>query len=60
MSFGVMSGVSQRMGVLDGVGLSKGKGNFGGEFPESHCNQWGLRCIIVRNCMNRSRCRLGW
>jgi len=46
---GMMSGVSQGMGALDGVVIVKGKGQFWGEFGASHCNQWGLCGIVVRD-----------
>ena len=42
MSFGVVSGVGRGMGVLDGVVIVEGKGQFWGKFGASHCNQWGL------------------
>jgi len=42
MPFGAVSGVGQGMGVLDGVVIVKGEGQFWGEFGASHCNQWGL------------------
>jgi len=30
------------------------KGQFGSEFQASHCNQWGLCCIVVQSaCNNR-------
>jgi len=29
-----------------------GRGWFEGESGASHCNQWGLRCIVVWKCMN--------
>jgi len=32
MPFGVVSGVGRGMGVLDGVVIDEGKGQFGGEF----------------------------
>jgi len=28
--------------------IVEGKGYFAGEFGASHCNQWGLRCVVVR------------
>ena len=37
--FGMVSGVSQGMGVLDGVGDHRRER---GSFGVSHCNQWGL------------------
>ena len=46
--FGVMSGVGRGMGVLDGAAIVEGKEHFGGEFGASHCNQWGLCCVVVR------------
>jgi len=42
MLFGVLNGVGQVMGVLDGVLIIKLKGEgalLGGEFGTSHCNQ---------------------
>jgi len=49
MLFGVMSGVGRGMGVLDGGSdRRRGRGRFGGEFEASHCNQWELCCIVVR------------
>ena len=49
MPFGVVSGVGRGMGVLDeGGDRRRGKGSFGGEFGASHCNQWVLCCIDVR------------
>jgi len=35
-------------------------GQFGGEFAASHCNQWGLSCVVVWKCVQRSSCRLAW
>jgi len=48
MPFGVVSGVDREMGVLDGVMIIEGKGQFWGEFGTSHCSQWGLCCVVVR------------
>jgi len=51
MLFGVVSEVGRRMGVLDGVpggDRRRGRGSFGVEFLVSHCNQWGLCCIVVQ------------
>jgi len=45
MPFGVMSGVDRGMGVLDGMEIVKGKGQFGG-------NQWVLSGVVVRNCVH--------
>jgi len=40
MLFEVVSGVGQGMGVLDGNSYRRrGRGNFGGEFGASHCDQ---------------------
>jgi len=39
-----------------GLWSSKGKGQFWGKFGASHCNQWGLCCIVVWKCMQRSSC----
>ena len=50
MPFGMVSEVSRGMGVLDGVVIVEGKGLLGGEFGASHCNQWGLCCVVVRKC----------
>ena len=39
MPLGVVSGVSQGKGVLDGGSYcQRGRGSFGGEFGASHCN----------------------
>jgi len=35
----MVSGVSGGMGVLDGVMIVEGKGQFWGEIGVSHCNQ---------------------
>jgi len=52
MPFGVVSGVSQGMGVLDGGGdRRRGRGNFVDECGASHYSQWTLCCVIVRNCV---------
>jgi len=60
MPFGMVSGVGRGMGVLDRGGYHrKARGSFGGEFGASDCNQWGLRCVVVQKCVQRSRCRLG-
>jgi len=37
MPFWVVSGVGQGMGVLDGMVIVKGKGQFWDEFGASHC-----------------------
>jgi len=42
MPFGMVSGVSRMMGVLDGVVIVEEEGQFGGEYGAYHCNQWGL------------------
>ena len=49
MSFGEVSGVGRRLGVLDGGGdRRRGRGSFVGEFGVSRCNQWELCCVVVR------------
>ena len=59
MPFGVVSGVGLGMGVLDfGGDRRRGRGSLRGEFAASHCNQWGLCCVVVWNCVERSSCRL--
>jgi len=30
-----------------GMEIGQGEGQFWGEFGASHCNQWGLCCIVV-------------
>jgi len=40
MLFGMVSGVGQGMDILDSGDRR--------EFVESCCNQWGLRCIFMR------------
>ena len=45
MPFGVVSGVSRGIGVLDGSGdRRRGRGSFGGKYGASHCNQWEYLC----------------
>jgi len=39
---GVVNEVGRKMGVLDGWGSSKEKGNFGGKCGAPRCNQWDL------------------
>jgi len=47
------------MGVLDGGDDRRtGRGSFGGEFEASYCNQWGLRCVVVRE--RRALLKLLW
>ena len=42
MPFGMVSGVSRWMGVLDGDGYrQRGRDSFRGEVGASHSNQWG-------------------
>ena len=61
MQFGVVSEVGLGMGVLDfGGHRRRGRGSFEGEFGASYCNQWGLCCVVVQKCMQRSSCHLGW
>jgi len=60
MPFDVVSGVGRGMGILDGVEIVEGEGHFRGNCGASHCNQWGLCCVVVRNCVNWSRCHLEW
>ena len=49
MPFGVVSGVGLGMGVLDfGGDRRRERGSLRGEFVASHCNQWRLCCIVVR------------
>jgi len=51
--FVVLSGVGQGMVVLDGGGdRLMGRGSFGVEVWASHCNQWGLCCVVVWKCVN--------
>jgi len=61
MPFGVVSGVGRGMGVVDGVVIVEGKGivlKGRGEFRASHCNLWGLCCVVVRE--RRALPRLVW
>jgi len=54
MPIGMESGVSRGMGVLDGWpggDRRREMGSFKGEFGASHCNQWGLCCVVVRKCV---------
>jgi len=57
MPFEMVSEVGRVMGVLDRGGDRRRERNtFGGEFWASYCNQRGLCCVVVRNCVNRSNC----
>jgi len=48
MPFGMVNGVRRGMRVLDwGGDRGRGMGSFAGEFGTSHCNQWGLCCIVA-------------
>ena len=60
MPFRVVSGIGRGMGViLVGSGYCRrGRGSFWGEFGASHCNQWGLCCIVMRE--RRSLPKLLW
>jgi len=51
--------VGRGMGVLDWVVIVEGEGQFWCEFGVSHCNQWGLYCIVVQKCVKQSSCCLG-
>ena len=49
MLFGMVSGVGRGIGVLDGVMIVEEKmADLWSEFGASHCNQWGLCCIVAR------------
>jgi len=53
MPFGVLSGVGQGMGVINGVlngsgDRRRGRGSFWGDFGASHCNKRGLCCVVSR------------
>jgi len=65
MPFAVVSRVGREMGALDGDGYhQRRRAVFGGEVGASHCNIWGICCVLVWKCMNKSSCRLvswfGW
>jgi len=61
IAFGMLSGVSRHMGVLDGVVIVEGEGAvLGGEFGPCHCNQWEICCIVVWKCVNQSSYHFGW
>jgi len=62
MPFGMVSEVGRGMGVLDfGGDRREGEGAvFGCEYGASHCNQWGLCCVVVWKCIQRSSCGLAW
>jgi len=53
MPFGVMSEVSQGMGLLDGDGdRQRGRGSFEVRVEPPDCNHWGLFGVVVQNCMH--------
>ena len=47
MPFGVLSGVGRGMGVLDGVEIVEGEGEFCDKCGTSHYNQWGLCGVVI-------------
>jgi len=47
MPFGMVSGVCRGMRKRGGD-RRRGRGSFGCKCGASHCNQWGLCCIVVR------------
>jgi len=48
MPFGVVSGVGRVMGALDEFGdRRRRRGSFENNCGASHCNQWGLCCVVV-------------
>jgi len=49
MPFGMVSGVGQRMFIIDGVVIVEGEGQFGGEFGASHCKQWDLVALLCES-----------
>jgi len=68
MPFGVVTGEwdRSRNGCIRwGVDRQGGKDSFGSEFARAfRCNQWGICCVVVPKCVNRSSCCLarwvGW
>jgi len=44
-----------RVEIIEGKGAVFGANVYG----VSHCNQSGLRCVVVRNCANWAKCSLG-
>jgi len=46
MPFGVVSGVGRGMPIRWGGGRRRERAVLG-EFGASHCNQWGLCCVVV-------------
>jgi len=61
MPFGLVSGVGRGMHVLSGGSYHRrGGAVLVGECGASHCNQWGLCCIVVWKCVNRLSCHLAW
>ena len=54
--------VPAEMRQLVGFGdRSTGRGNIGGEFGASHCNQWGLCGVpVLAKCGNCRSCGMGW
>jgi len=61
MLFGLVGQLGPRMRQIVGIGNGPvGKGNFGGGYGASNCNQWGLCGIVMQKCVKRSICHLGW
>jgi len=60
MLFRLVSGVCQGIGVIDDGGDRRtGRGSFGDEFGASHCNQWGLCCVIISKQLCHMRASYG-
>jgi len=47
MPFGVVSWIGRGMGVLDGLEIAEGKGQFWGKCGAAHCNQLGLCGVVI-------------
>ena len=61
MPFGVVRGLGRGMGVLDGVVIIEGEGAvLGMNLGRPIVTNGDLWLIVVRKCMQRLSCRLGW
>jgi len=59
MPLEVVSWVGLWMDVLNEGGYRPREGAVLGWIWASHCNQWGICCVVLRTCVKRWSCRLG-
>jgi len=60
MPFGMVSGVGEKIGVLDGGGDRRRRRGSCGVNLGRPIVIWGICYVAVRKCVQQSSCRLGW